>query len=46
MQGPSEVIQDSLTRAKKSSKLYKVTHDDGSVSYHTEDEDIVKELLK
>lgn len=38
-------IQNSLTRANTSSKLYKITHNNGDVTYHTEDEPIVKELL-
>jgi DNA polymerase-1 len=38
-------IQHSLTRANGGSKLYKVTHDNGEVTYHIETDDIVKELL-
>jgi DNA polymerase I len=38
-------IQYALTRATESTKLYKVTHDNGDITYHTETDSIVKELL-
>lgn len=38
-------IQDALIKADNSNKFYKITHNDGTITYHTEDEDIVKELL-
>lgn len=38
-------IQNALTRANKASKLYKIIHDSGEITYHTDDEKIIKELL-